>query len=512
MGVWDDVAYVVILVVSIGLGKMVRLIPPEIDRSKTTFRRRKLVSTILGLTIALLVSGWHVTHLFVQIAGNAVILLALGPRQCHMVSFFWCFSYLFFFRLSPSFGLPSPPPHTNAIMLILTLKLVGLAFEVHDEAVEKETKIRDDTKEAMSRVENDDKEVIEKSESVVPHLGDQIHYCLNHVGLIAGPYYRYSTWRSMYLDPWNPAVNGKPGVCEAAALARIRLVPLYVVVFLVSGYLFPLSVVDSDHWQESHGLVYKIFYMAPIFFTFRMRIYAGFCLSEVVCIMAGLGAYPASSKPKPGQGPSLPVDYKEHEQVNFEAVHNINEWGVEFAPSMREALRYWNMTVQYWLVSVVYKRFPLRSLRTTAVMLVSSVWHGVHPGYYLGLGSVPIFLVVEDIWRNKVRARLSPRAQGWYDWGGWIVRMRWFEYLGMAFLLLRIDSTMTYWHSVNYCGHISLVFFLIIAQALGPILDQVFPKVKQDLTLKNDLTQPKSTSGDLTNHPPQEPEGEKKEN
>ena len=33
-------------------------------------------------------------------------------------------------------------------------------------------------------------------------------------------------------------------------------------------------------------------------------------------------------------------------QVNFEAVHNIDEWGADFVPSMREALRCWNMTVR----------------------------------------------------------------------------------------------------------------------------------------------------------------------
>ena len=33
-------------------------------------------------------------------------------------------------------------------------------------------------------------------------------------------------------------------------------------------------------------------------------------------------------------------------------------------------------------------------MRTTVVMLVSSVWHGVHPGYYLSLGSVPFCLMV----------------------------------------------------------------------------------------------------------------------
>ena len=37
-------------------------------------------------------------------------------------------------------------------------------------------------------------------------------------------------------------------------------------------------------------------------------------------------------------------------QVNFEAVHNIDEWGSDFVPSMREALRCWNMTVRISLM------------------------------------------------------------------------------------------------------------------------------------------------------------------
>ena len=94
-----------------------------------------------------------------------------------------------------------------------------------------------------------------------------------------------------------------------------------------------MSNAESAEWHSEHGVLYKIFYMVPIFFTFRMRIYAGFTLSEVTsnniglqnfdatyiqvsCIMAGLGAYPASSKPRSGQGPTLtPVQWNEGEEV-----------------------------------------------------------------------------------------------------------------------------------------------------------------------------------------------------
>ena len=48
-----------------------------------------------------------------------------------------------------------------------------------------------------------------------------------------------------------------------------------------------LSVVTTEEWESSHGVLWKLFYMMPIFFNFRMRIYAGFTLSECACIMSG---------------------------------------------------------------------------------------------------------------------------------------------------------------------------------------------------------------------------------
>ena len=230
MGLEDDIAYVVILLGSIGLGPLLRLVPPETGNGgTTTFVKRKRLSTLLGLVIASLVSGWHVIHLLVQATGNMLILKSLSPKTCHLVSLIWCFTYLLFYRLSSYFGLPSPPSHTNAIIMILTLKLVGLAFEVHDSAKEgKDSLVKDEGEENETSQH-------EKTSSSVPSLEDQFHYGFNHVGLITGPYYRLSTWRGITNDPWNPAVVPRPGLCSSAAWARAARVPAYVMAFLISG-------------------------------------------------------------------------------------------------------------------------------------------------------------------------------------------------------------------------------------------------------------------------------------
>lgn len=452
MGLTDDVVYLGVLVSSIAVGKLVRLIPLETSQG---IQLRRWSSTLIGIVFAFLVSGFHVLHLFLQIFTNALIIKLLPHRICHLVSLGVCFAYLFIFRFSQQLSLPIPPAHTNAIIMILTLKMVGLAFEVHDSATGKQAEYKID-----------------------PGFLDIFHYGLNHVGLITGPYYKYRVWEGIYRDRWNPAVSGSgESLINTALYKRARNIPFYVVLFLASGYLFPLSVVESENWQATTTTLFKIFYMMPVFFSFRMRIYAGFCLSECACISAGLGAFPLKSNPKPGQGPSVPealndLSAEEAKELNFEAVHNIDEWGADFVPTMREALKCWNMTVQHWLVMVVYKRFPVKSLRTAAVMLMSSVWHGVYSGYYLSLGSVPLCLMVEDLWVRRIRPRLSPKNQTRFDWLTWFVRMRWFDYLGMAFLLLRVDATLTYWTGVLYIGHLSLPLLYLLGLVAVSQVDQ----------------------------------------
>ena len=57
-----------------------------------------------------------------------------------------------------------------------------------------------------------------------------------------------------------------------------------------------------------------------------------------------------------------------------------DEWGADFVPTMREALKCWNMTVQHWLVMVVYKRWHLSSgsftnkVTSLVVMVVYRRW------------------------------------------------------------------------------------------------------------------------------------------
>jgi len=482
----DDVLYVLLLLASIGWG-VVTTHPfwNSFGAGPAQVRHiRKFLSSLFGLGIVILVSGKHTLHPIISVVVQYVLIRTVNWRSVHLVSFVLGFAHLFIFRTCGYFQWlpPAPPAHTNAIQMILTLKLMGVAFEVHDSQRLKVEKGQESNK-------ADDLETKYRTIASSPGLLDLFHYAFAHSGVLTGPYYRYRTFEDMHRGSWSPRVDR-----VSAALSRLSTVPIYVVLFLASGAIFPLDAVKSDDFYgENSPVWWRVFYMTPVFFNFRMRLFSGFVLSECSCIMAGLGAYPSASDPKPGLGPSnlaaLDVAEKDPEsRINFETMHNIDEYRVESVTTMREALKTWNMTVQWWLAANVYKRLPStvpRPLRTVAVMVISSAWHGVYAGYYLSLGSVPFVLPVEDLYENILRKRLVEHQKHElvraYDSVAWFMRFQWFSYLGMGFQLLRVDYTIRFWHSIGYLGHLILpVFYIIGLTVVNPLVNSLFPRMRRE--------------------------------
>ncbi|XP_071547166.1 lysophospholipid acyltransferase 7 [Panulirus ornatus] len=466
----EDIVYVCLLVASIGFGQVYRRLgSPE---------TRKWVGTCVGLALTLAVSGSHLLHPLFLTLSNIMIILYIPKSFCHMISFWWSFMYLLFFRVCHYVGLEMVPPHTNAVQMMLTLKLIGICFEVHDTWRKRGEMKKIDDKEKKAQLELE-----LKYEEVDPSPMDVFHYAFCYIGVLTGPYYKYRVYADMLQGtPINSGLD-----CIQAVLNRIWVVPLYVAAYLVFDHFFPLSFAEDDTIFTDYGFFYRIWYMTPVFFNFRMRIYAGFVLSECVCIMAGLGAYPTASMPKPGHGPSKYEALEESSEkesantkYNFETIHNIDEFGADFTPTVRAGMRCWNMTVQYWLANNVYRRLKMaRPIKEALTMFASAYWHGVYAGYYLSMLTVPFILAVEDYFDRLIRKRLGDSGKYAYDWFAWFVKMQNFAYMGMAFLLLHVDTTLHYWHSIGYIYHGLMIIMHCLAQYINLILSKAEHKLKK---------------------------------
>ncbi|XP_029440139.1 lysophospholipid acyltransferase 7 [Rhinatrema bivittatum] len=446
----DELMYLAILMCSIPVGFFFKKSGP---------RTKQLGGAALGSLLVLLTCHIHSVHSVVTIFGTWLIL-KVKPRSGHFLVLGWSFGYLLFFRTVTYLGLPPPTPFTNAVQLLLTLKMVSLANEMQE----------------YYKLKRQDMSSFRKHSAVgvitgIPGLRDIFCYSYCYVGLMTGPFFRYKTYHDwlQQLDPpiipsWRPL------------LLRLRPVPVFGGLFLLVSHFFPLAYVQMDEFYEQPFL-YRLFYMVPTFFVFRMRFYVAWIFAECSCMAAAFGAYPAVAKSRPGGGPT--VEYANAErspegerlalEYDYETIRNIDCYGTDFCVKVKDGLRYWNMSVQWWLAQYIYKTAPTRSyiFRNAWTMLISAYWHGIHPGYYLSFLTIPLCLAAEGAMEAGLRCRLSGTGQLVFDWVQWFLKMRAYDYMCMGFVQLTLADTLRYWSSIYYCVHLLAVGLLLTGRALA---------------------------------------------
>lgn len=67
------------------------------------------------------------------------------------------------------------------------------------------------------------------------------------------------------------------------------------------------------------------------------------------------------SVPHPHPPPPTSLEEAAALEYDYETIRNIDCYGTDFCVRVREGMRYWNMTVQWWLAQYVYKSAPARS-------------------------------------------------------------------------------------------------------------------------------------------------------
>ncbi|KAK4475064.1 hypothetical protein MN116_002158 [Schistosoma mekongi] len=331
-------------------------------------------------------------------------------------------------------------------------------------------------------------------------------YCAAFIN-IACPYYKLRTFEDFCNRDSKTVITA-----EEPLIQHLQEALPFGVAYLILSHFYTIDYVRTVEFYSRHFL-YRLFYMMIIFFTFRMRIYFAWKMSECVCMSSGLGAYPKLSEPDKGEGPTnlnaldiymeqqATYDMKlnittnhpnrHHQQFadavssvnqfnlmrnkptnevksetnviyNYNTINNLSVWGCEFAPTVRESMKSWNCSVQFWLANYFYGRCKAsRNIRTLWTMLVSAYWHGVHAGYYLSFLTIPLALAAESSLKNIINLCANSLPTGSPSFISWLLKMRVFEYCCMGFLILDWETTIAYWSSIYYCIHIILIILIV---------------------------------------------------
>lgn len=440
----DDIIYLLLLFGSIGFGSVFRSIKDP--------KNRQNISSLVGFIIVLIVSGRYTVFPLICTFVNALIIKYLDKRIVHKVSFAFSFIFLILFRSVEYFGLPAYPNPTNLVVMIMTLKMVGLAYEVNDVYNHQNSHKDRKSQELLTS-----KRLIE-----IPSFIEIFHYGYSYLGVLAGPYYTYRTYCDLFTTPF-----WKYASCESVAFERFKYLPLYGVIFLILSHYYPFSEVEDIDSFNERSLWYRLWFSFPSFAQFRMRMYIGMRLAEIVIIMGGLGAYPDFCEPAT-LGPTsnfekltaLSADEEKasKEKYNFVTVYSIEPYHTEFETTVRASMKYWNMTVQCWLTSYIYLRSS-KAYRTLFTFVVSAVWHGTSPGYFFSFVSVALFLPIEDIYRRKsnkmkvvpqvaILCRILAHQSKLYLFSYWVVLFRLLSfrpclnYLSSVYFIPTILSTL----------------------------------------------------------------------
>lgn len=282
MGLQNEIIYCVVLGFSILAGFYIRTI--------TIPRTKQLVTACFGFLTVAALCGWEVLHSVVAVLSTLLIVKSRS-RQTPLIAFIIVFTLLLIYRGSTWFGLRQPSALGNALQLVLSLKLIGVAIEIHDFRQKRGKK--DEKGDTGSR--------FQLSLDEEPSAYDIICYSYCYIGLFTGPFFKYRTYhdflrqtpKCMETIPWKEEME-----------KRLKQVGLFGLFYLLSSYFFSIDHVKSEEFYE-HGFWYRLLYMVPIFFIGRMRFYSAWLLSECAYVTSALGAYPAETKPRPGHGPTV---------------------------------------------------------------------------------------------------------------------------------------------------------------------------------------------------------------
>lgn len=147
---------------------------------------------------------------------------------------------------------------------------------------------------------------------------------------------------------------------------------------------------------------------------------------------------------------------------------NVHIWNIEIASSVHEITSNWNICSAKWLKVHVYQ--PLSDytgsprLAITLTNVISAVWHGLSPGYFLTFISVGICTAVGRLIHTNIDP-LIPKS-GLISTAYSLAMTLWLTIvvttIAIPFQLFTFEQSWEAWKGLFFIGHIWVLFMLVI--------------------------------------------------
>ncbi|OQR85973.1 lysophospholipid acyltransferase [Achlya hypogyna] len=403
---------------------------------------RHLANVVLGLAVGWFVFDYMLLHSVLAIAVTYV-LMHIAPRAIvgRTVAIF-LFTYLIgchYFREHYE-----PDLVWDSAQMVLTMKLTGLALSYSDGALPDEVKTP-----AMLR----------NQLRQIPSLLELCGFIYFFPTFLVGPgfeFHEYVQWATTHrVAPWTAHIKN--------LLSAIMCIGL----FFISDN-FPIDTIDAPSFYPGLPFAARCLLQCLSVALYRFRFYMVWALAEMGGVLAGYG-YTS-------------------ERDQWDGLTNNNILFVELPVNMRVAINGWNIKVALWLNTYVYQRVALKkgkptAFSTLASFMVSALWHGLAPGYYIFFIMGALYIEVAKHIRRRYRhffhytedrgahphsvfleyfssSKAHPLAV-FYDLGGMFFTWVAMQYAGIAFEILDLPRCIRIWGSWYFAPPIVTVLLLV---------------------------------------------------
>uniref|UniRef100_A0A8C5LYM1 Uncharacterized protein n=1 Tax=Leptobrachium leishanense TaxID=445787 RepID=A0A8C5LYM1_9ANUR len=359
-----------------------------------------------------------------------------GTSQRHFVAFllgiclsFYCFGwytllmsmgYLTVFHIR-RYSYPTDEELDLTVpLMMLTQKISKVAFEYHDGIGRTEKSLSPSQRRLAIQFR--------------PSLLTYLSYTLGFLGLLAGPVCSLNDYQ-MFIQGSEKCKN--PG---ATVYKKLCLCSVLLAAHLSLSDRFLLS------YDPQRSVAVTFFYLYLAGATRRPKYYFAWTMADAINNAAGFGFN------------GITEDGTE----KWDLLSNLNIVKIETATSFKMFIDNWNIQTSIWLKEVCYDRSPFNPVISTFIL--SAVWHGVHPGYYLTfLTGIPITLAARRV-RNNIRPLFQGTAmsQAVYDVATWFCTQVVMSYTVAPFLLLELGQSLQLYRSLGFCFHILPLLVILL--------------------------------------------------
>ncbi|KAJ1976533.1 Lysophospholipid acyltransferase [Dimargaris verticillata] len=305
----------------------------------------------------------------------------------------------------------------------------------------------------------------EKSKALVtlPSLLEYLGYVFFFAGFFVGPAFEFSDYRTFVTTAAPPGTTRQTKAAahpvkvppESARVGyqrlAISLVPILGVVLLAPH--FPIDYMLSAEYGAL-SWAHRVGYLLLACHCTRLPYYGAWIMADGACVVAGLGfsGYdPMTGAPR------------------WDRMTNVHPWQFETGQNLRALSEAWNVGTNVWLKNYIYLRVARGKkpgIPTTLItFMVSAIWHGFFPGYYLAFITLALLSSLARILRRVVRpifvntgatqVTATPLKQ-LYDLLSWLVTQLALNYAITPFVVLQLDRSLRIWQTNAYFGHIGL--------------------------------------------------------